>query len=146
MGRNLPGSVHTNRHGRALPALGQLPVDQAVRAERLDEFDGDFQRRRLAGNGLQLVDPPCTDPDLSFRHRLQPGDHAQQGRLPAAGRADNNHKLALGDRHVDPVDRPDPVWVGPSHADEFQSGHALTSLLSLSAGSRVCRELDAASG
>src|SRR5690606_33213187 len=34
---------------------------------------------------------------------LEPCDHAQQGRLAAARRADDDHELPVGDLHVDAV-------------------------------------------
>ena len=44
------------------------------------------------------------DDDLAPGHRLEPGDHAQNGALAAARRPDQNHELALVDLEVDAVD------------------------------------------
>ena len=42
-----------------------------------------------------VVDDAAVDRDLAARHLLEPGDHAQRGRLPAAGRPDEDQELAL---------------------------------------------------
>ena len=50
-----------------------------------------------------VVDQPLADADLAAGDLLQPGDHAQQGRLAAAGRADQHDELAVGDLEIDAV-------------------------------------------
>jgi len=47
---------------------------------------------------------------ISPPETLPAGDHAQQGRFPAAGRADQHNKLAVGDLQIDTVRmRSDPI-------------------------------------
>ncbi|MNV63800.1 hypothetical protein D3C71_1564100 [compost metagenome] len=50
-----------------------------------------------------VVDAAIVDQDLAFADALQPGDHAQQGRFGAAGRPDEDHKLAVFNVQIDPV-------------------------------------------
>ena len=50
--------------------------------------------RHVAAARRELGDLAVADPDRSARHGLQPGDHPQQRRLPAAGRPDEDHELA----------------------------------------------------
>ena len=57
--------------------------------------------RDVAFARLELVDALAADRDLAGRDRLQPRDHAQQGRLAAARGADQHHELAVGDFEVD---------------------------------------------
>src|SRR5205085_1069563 len=54
---------------------------------------------------LQLRDDAVADPDLALRELLQSRDHAQGGRLPAPGRADEDHELAVLDLEVERVER-----------------------------------------
>ena len=46
----------------------------------------------------------AADRDLALGDLLEPGDHPQQRRLAAAGRADQHAELAVGDRDVDAAD------------------------------------------
>ena len=71
--------------------------------------------RDVAILGLELVDDAVADGDLAAGDRLEPGDHAQQGRLAAARRADDDDELAVGDLAVDAVDDLDAA-VGLAHA------------------------------
>ena len=60
--------------------------------------------------GGRLLTTRVADADLAAGDVLEPGDHAQQGRLPAAGRADQDDELAIldVDRHaVDDLRRPE---------------------------------------
>src|SRR5579872_6153871 len=50
---------------------------------------------------LQPVDDGAVDADLSGRNAFQPGDHAQQGRLSATRRSDDDDELAVADLDVD---------------------------------------------
>jgi len=49
----------------------------------------------------ELIDATTADPYLALRGRLQARDDAQQRRLAAAGRAEQDHELAVGDRETD---------------------------------------------
>ena len=51
-----------------------------------------------------VVDQLVADPDLAFGRILQPGDHPQQRRLAAAGRAEEDHELSVADVEHDVVD------------------------------------------
>ena len=53
--------------------------------------------------GVHLCHVARPDADGARRRVLQPGDHPQQCRLAAAGRADKDAKLALIDRQINPV-------------------------------------------
>ena len=46
----------------------------------------------------QRVDDLAADPNGPVRDRLEAGDHPQRSRLAAAGRADEDDELAVGDR------------------------------------------------
>jgi hypothetical protein len=51
-----------------------------------------------------VIDDAVGDADLAGGHVLEAGDHPEQGRLPAAGRPDEDHEFAIGDRNIDAVD------------------------------------------
>ena len=53
---------------------------------------------------LQIVDDALADRDLAAGDRLQPGDHAQQRRLSAARRTDQDDELAILDIDADAMD------------------------------------------
>ena len=46
----------------------------------------------------------AVQPDFAAAHFLEPGDHAEQRRLAAAGRADEDGERAVLNREVDAVD------------------------------------------
>ena len=54
--------------------------------------------------GGTLVDDALADADLAGGDVLQPRDHAQQGRLAAARRADQDDELAVVDQDIDAMD------------------------------------------
>ena len=54
--------------------------------------------------GDTLFTDLAVDADLARADRFEPGDHAQQRRLAAAGRADEHHELAVLDFEVDVLD------------------------------------------
>ena len=54
--------------------------------------------------GSDVVDDPVADQDPPVGHVLEPGEHAQRGRLAAARRADEHEELAVGDVDVEVVD------------------------------------------
>src|SRR3954466_16055564 len=70
--------------------------------------------------GGKLVDTAPTDPDFAARNRLQPGDHAQEGGLAAAGRTQEDDELATVYPQRDVVEhfhRPKPLGnVADTHA------------------------------
>ena len=65
--------------------------------------------RDVAVFGGHVVDHPLADADLAVGDLLQAGDHAQRGRLAAAGRADQHHELLVPDVQVQVVDGGDFV-------------------------------------
>ena len=56
----------------------------------------------VLGGRASLTTRPSMS-DVAGGDVLQPGDHAQQRRLAAAGRADEDDELAVGDLEVDAV-------------------------------------------
>ncbi len=81
-------------------AEGHVLVDRHVRVERVAlEHHGDAALGRR-----DVVDQPPVDVQLAAGDFLESGDHAQQCRLAAAGRSDENDELALGDVEIDAVD------------------------------------------
>ena len=56
-------------------------------------------------------------------HLLEPGDHPQQRRLAAAGGADEDEELAVGDVEVHVADRDDAVRVHLRQAADADVGH-----------------------
>ena len=67
--------------------------------------------------GWQLVHPRAADVDAAVLQVLEPGDHAQQRGLAAAGRADEDGEFFLLDVEVDAVD---DLRVAKSLSDGFQ--------------------------
>src|SRR5205085_2532119 len=62
------------------------------------------------------------DGDLAAADDLEPGDHAQQGRLAAARWSEDDDELAVADRAVDPVNDLGPV-VGLADAAQIDARH-----------------------
>ena len=75
--------------------------DVQVREERVALEDG--VDLALVRRYLSHVD--VVEHDSTARRALEPRDHAQRRRLPAAGWADHREELAAGHPQVDPVDR-----------------------------------------
>ena len=74
---------------------GDVLEDGHVRVERVAlEHHGDAALHRR-----QVVHPLSVDDDVARGRVLEPGDHAQERRLAAAGRADEDDELALA--HVE---------------------------------------------
>ena len=67
--------------------------------------------RDVAVARSEVGDVAVADQDSSLGDLLEPGDHAQKGRLAAPGRADEHHELAVMDVERDVVDRLDPVRI-----------------------------------
>ena len=89
--------------------------------------------------GLDRVDHLAVDATAAGRDRLQPGDHAQQGRLAAAGRADQHAQRLVGDgdRHAlhgfdaAGIDFPDVLEIDGCHSiSPFRRGRGRTSAAS----------------
>jgi hypothetical protein len=60
--------------------------------------------RDVALLGRHPIDHGAADRDLAGADFLQPGDHPQECRLAAPGRAHQDAELAVGDRNVDAAD------------------------------------------
>ena len=54
--------------------------------------------------GFQVIDDPVADDHLAAGRLFKTADHVQRGRFAAAGRADENHELAVLDFQTDPGD------------------------------------------
>ena len=62
--------------------------------------------------GRDVVDDVAADPDLAAGDLLEAGDHAQRGRLAAAGGADEDDEFVVGDLEVDAADGLHAAFVG----------------------------------
>ena len=80
---------------------------------------------RLAA-GTSLTRSPSMM-DLAAGDLLEPGDHAEQRGLSAAGRADEDDELAVLDAKVEAVDHLDRAEA-LDHAAKFEARHHATSL------------------
>ena len=103
------------RHLVEAKAEGQVVLDRHVRVERVALED----HRDVAFLRGQVVDDLVADPELAAADLLEAGDHAQRGRLAAAGRADENHQLAVLDLQVEVEDGLGSVVVDLRDAVEF---------------------------
>jgi hypothetical protein len=79
--------------------------------------------RDAAPRGRELVDALGADEQFAGGDVLEPGDAAQQRRLAAAGRADEDHELAIANLEVDAV-QDHGLVEGLVQALDFQVGHA----------------------
>ncbi len=77
--------------------------------------------------GRAVVDHPAVDPQGAFGDVLQSGDHVEGGGLAAAGGADQDDELAVGDGEVEVVDGESAVGVALGDAVEDDLGHVLPS-------------------
>ena len=85
-------------------AVAEVLPHGHVRVERVVLED----HREVAIGGLEPRDVALADQDPAAGHLLETADRAQQRRLPAPGRADEDHELALADREADVVDGATP--------------------------------------
>ena len=102
-----------------LQAVAEVLRDGHVRVEGVVLED----HRDVAVAGRQARNLAVADPDLPLGHHLEPGDHPQQCRLAAAGRADEDHELTALDRQIDVVDRAHVAVVDLPHPLESDLGH-----------------------
>ena len=78
-----------------------VPPHRHVRVQRVAlEDHGDVAVLRL-----DVVDLAAPDLDGAFGRLLEAGDHAQRGRLPAAGRPEQDEELLVGHLQGEVVDR-----------------------------------------
>ena len=88
------------RQAADLQAVGHVVGDLHVRVEGVVlEHHGNVAVLRL-----EVRDAALADGDVALADGLQPGHHAQQGRLAAAGGADDDDELAVLHVHVEAVD------------------------------------------
>ena len=106
------------RHAADAQPVGHVVVDRHVRIKRVVLE----HHRDVAILGLQLVDDAPADGDLAARDRFEPGDHPQQGRLPATRRAENDDELAVYDLAIDAVNDLHAV-VGLADASQADACH-----------------------
>jgi hypothetical protein len=107
------------RHLPQLEPEREVVVDGHVRVERVALED----HRHVSILRRQVVDDAVADPDLAVADLLQAGQHPQRRRLPAAGRPDEHHELAVGDLEVEVVDGLRPVRVDLRHLVVRDLGH-----------------------
>jgi hypothetical protein len=79
--------------------------------------------RHAAVGGRHVVDALAADVDVTGADVFQARDHAQQGRLAAARRPDEDGELAVGDVEVDTADHFDVVVVALAHLAQGEVGH-----------------------
>src|SRR5664280_1137570 len=85
--------------------------------------------RDVPVGGVDVGDVAVPDPNVAAVDGLQTGHHSQRGRLPAAGRTDQDEELAIVDEQVDRVDRRSLcTGVEPGRAVEGDRGHPDASL------------------
>ena len=126
-----PGSVH-----HALANLGRIDLGEAQRERHVLphghvgvegivlEHHGDVALARWL-----VVHDLAGDAQLALADVLEPGDHAERRRLPAAGGADEDHELAVGDVEREVADRHRVVRVALRDALQGDLGHVSSSLL-----------------
>src|SRR4029079_18834211 len=80
-------------HSRHFEAEGDIVADTHVRIERV----GLEHHRQSAFRGGLIDGIDAVDHDLAAGRVLEPGNEAQERRLPAAGRSDEDDELAIKD-------------------------------------------------
>ena len=113
-----------------LRRLGQLEREAHVlphghvRVERVALED----HRDVAVLGCGVVHHLAADPQLALGDVLQAGDHVESRRLTAAGRADQDDELAVGDVQADLVDRQRAIGEALGHFVQNDFSHCLLLL------------------
>ena len=92
--------------------------------------------RDVAILGGQVVDDLPADLQVALRDVLEPGDHAQRGRLPAPRGPDEDEQLPVGDLKVQVLDGFEAVRIALDDVVELDLGHVQSPLpcLLLAAG------------
>ena len=100
-------------------AVGHVVVDRHVRIERVVlEHHGDVALGRL-----DVVDHAIADPNLARADGLDPSDHAQQRRFPAAGGPHEHAKGAVGHVETDALDGFDAAGIELANVFEIHACH-----------------------
>ena len=84
--------------------LAQTEADIALDGEMREQrvvLEHHVDRPPVRRHGADVL---AVEQDAAFARRLEAGQHAQQGRLAAAGRAEQREKLSLRDIQIDVVD------------------------------------------
>jgi hypothetical protein len=118
-----------------LEAEGQVLLDRHVRVERVVLED----HRDVPVLGRQVVHHPAADGDRARADLLQAGDRPQRRGLPAAGRADEDHELAVLDLEIQVVDPLDAAWVDLVHLVKEDFGHPARSVAFRGTAPLQCR-------
>ena len=106
-------------HLLQLQGEGDVVADGEVRVQRVRLE----HHRDVAILGLEVVHHLVTDAQLAGRDRFEAGDHAQRGRLPTAGRADEHQELAVGDIERELVHGVEAVLVHLVDLSELDAAH-----------------------
>ena len=107
-----------------LEAEGEVLLDGHVRIERVALE----HHRDVALLRRQVVDDAVADPDLAVGDLLEARNHAQGGRLAAAGGADENHQLTILDGETEVEDGLRAVVVDLLNVAELDLGHSRRQL------------------
>jgi hypothetical protein len=100
-------------------AEGDVLVHREVGVQRVALED----HRDVAITRRDMVDDPLADPDHALAHRLEAGEHAERGRLAAAGGPDQHHELPVGDVQLEIRDGSCAVRVDLACPIERDAGH-----------------------
>ncbi|MPM22122.1 hypothetical protein SDC9_68572 [bioreactor metagenome] len=100
---------------------GDVLVDRQMGVEGVVLED----HRQVAVAGRDVVDAGAVDREVAGGDVLQSDDHPQQCRLAAAGGADEDHELAVGDVEADALDGREAVVVRLHEVLEGYLGHGL---------------------
>ena len=77
-----------------------------------------------------MRDVSIAEADRALIHRVEAGDHPQQGRLAAAGGTDEHHELAVLDRQGDSVHGLDAAGERLPHSAQDDLAHEIVASLS----------------
>jgi len=121
-------------HARGDP-LGDLPLRDLRQLQREGDvlLHGEMRVQGVALEhhgqvpvaGRLVGDDLVADAHLALGHVLEPHDHPQQRRLPAAGRPDQDHELAVLDLELDVVHGLGAVREPAAHVLESDAGHTV---------------------
>jgi PAS domain S-box-containing protein len=100
--------------------VGEVPIDRHVRVKRVVLE----HHRDVAVGRVEPVHHPLADRHVSMGDLLEPRDHAQERRLPAAGRPHQHHEGAVLDVGRDLVHGADVAVIDLRHPVDVNSCHA----------------------
>ena len=120
--RHAPGHFRF-RHLEILQAESEVLGDGHMRVERVALED----HRQLALGRGQIVDDGAADGNRALGNILKPGNHAQQGGLAAARRADEHQKFPVHHVEIQPLDDAE-LAVALADVAKCQSSHSYVPL------------------